>query len=1033
MRRLGGIAQLMAAGIVIGSSVLAALPANATGPQVWWVAPTGTAASPASAGSSCANPSFVGATGAAIQSAIDGATAGDEIKICAGTYSVGATVTLGVDLTMTGVGDTLPILDGGGTSRILDVTTGGTTVTIDALHFRKGRASGGGESGAAIRVHPNATLDVNGSLFVDNHAAEHGGGIALIGSPSNSGSVHVTNSTFYNNSGIDGGGIAVVGNSNNASSVANSTFVRNRASRQGGAVNGSFAAFNATQSTFIDNLAPQGGDTSWVVAVNGSLIAYTPSVTSSNDVCNLNGATPVGNVSTSTSCLDSGQTAVTTSSLNLGFLAPWGGPVPTFSIGSGSSAINGVPGADCSTLDQRGVSRSGANCDAGAFEFVSGAGTLTASSSATIVQGRPITVTPTFTKVGLTEPVVLRVASEIDGPLPSGVTFSSSTGALGGTPASTFSGTSLIVSARDANGNVASARVEIDNCVLSLVNGEYLVATATDLDLFRQSVCGLASNYAQTANITWNATWAPPSVASTPFTGVYDGRGHSISGLQISGGETAFIPWTQNATIQNLSVSVTVTGTYSTAGLIRSADATTIGNVHVSGSVTITGDQGCHGGLVGEAINATTITDSSFDGTVAAPDSSWIGGLVGCAYENSVISGSYSDGSITGKADVGGLIGWMDRSDIGDSYAVGSVTSSDTQVGGLVGWMDGDSNDADVVAISNSYSSMSIQGNTDIGALIGEGNPTAISSSFWEDGLTGVAGLDPIGNLVPTGTQPSIVATSASQMKSFTYFDTADWSIVDGWADASTTAAPWGICDGAARPFLLWEHATDVCNASTPPSTPPSSTPSTPPSSSPSTPPSSTPSTPSTPSSPDTPPNDTNGPSVSAGGSVVYVDGQPVSSNVSWSGGNQLSGSVGVVDFTLNFGGAQGTSNASPTFTPGSQVGMNLDGLQPGSTVTATIFSAPTVLGQFTANMSGVVDASTSIPANIAAGSHRIRLEMVGNDGRAVTVWLGVQVQGTPLQLPVTGSDSPSLALLALVSTLIGAIGVVASRRRHML
>lgn len=126
-------------------------------------------------------------------------------------------------------------------------------------------------------------------------------------------------------------------------------------------------------------------------------------------------------------------------------------------------------------------------------------------------------------------------------------------------------------------------------------------------------------------------------------------------------------------------------------------------------------------------------------------------------------------------------------------------------------------------------------------------------------------------------------------------------------------------------------------------------------------------------------------------------------------------------------------SNGSPTFSPGSQLGLDLDGLQPGSTVTATIFSAPTVLGQFTANSSGVVDASTSIPTNIATGSHRIRLEMVGSDGRAIAIWLGVEVQGTPLQLPATGTDAPNLMVLAVMMSLIGVLGVVASRRRHMM
>jgi len=397
-------------------------------------------------------------------------------------------------------------------------------------------------------MNSNATLDVDDSLFVDNRADEHGGGIALIGSPGNTGSLNVTNSTFYNNSGIDGGGIAVAFNSTR-STITNSTFVRNSASRNGGAISGSFADVLATQSTFIDNLAPAEGDTSWVVSLEQSLIAYTPSVSPSNDVCP-HGSALVDNVSTSASCLASGETPVTLGSLNLGFLAPWGGLVPTFSIGAGSSAIDAVTGANCPTLDQRGISRSGANCDAGAFEFVTGAPSLTASSTATILQGRAITSTPSFTKTGLVEPVVLRVATEIGGALPNGVSFSASTGALSGTPTSTWASPTLIISATDANGAITSALVTIDNCALTSSNGEYLISNAGDLELFRLGVCGLGSDYAQTSNIAWNSPWEGPASATSPYTGTYDGRGHSITGLQIDGGETAFLTHTHDAVIK---------------------------------------------------------------------------------------------------------------------------------------------------------------------------------------------------------------------------------------------------------------------------------------------------------------------------------------------------------------------------------------------------------------------------------------------------------------------------------------------------
>jgi hypothetical protein len=56
----------------------------------------------------------------------------------------------------------------------------------------------------------------------------------------------------------------------------------------------------------------------------------------------------------------------------LGSLGNYGGPTATLPLGSGSAAINQVPGAgaDCPAADQRGVDRpQGGECDIGAFEF----------------------------------------------------------------------------------------------------------------------------------------------------------------------------------------------------------------------------------------------------------------------------------------------------------------------------------------------------------------------------------------------------------------------------------------------------------------------------------------------------------------------------------------------------------------------------------------------------------------------------------------------------------------------------------------
>ena len=1001
-------------------------PAQAVGPHTWWVAPSGTAATPADTGSSCANPSYVGSDHTTIQAAIAGATAGDEIKICEGTYAVSTTLPVDKALTLTGVGSQLPVLDGGGTTRIMDITTGGFGVTINRLHFRNGRAImdqsnndfvGGG---AGIRARTDITLTVNDSLFVNNVADMHGGGIAMFGVGSNSGSVQVDRSTFYKNRALDGGGVlVVVGGA--TSNITNSTFVGNSATRQGGAVNGTFSDVNLKNSTLIDNTSDplQGGNATWVVSHTGNLVAYTSSVTPTGTVCD-NGPPPVNNVSTSGSCLANPGDAVSAASLALGFLAPWGGPVPTFSIGSGSSAIDAVT-SGCPSSDQRGISRSGAPCDAGAFEFVPNAPSLTASSSSiTLAQGRAITAAPTFTNGGLTDPVVFRVVSELDGNVPGGVSFSSSNGLLTGTPASTYRSNSLVISATGANGAVANVRLIVDNCILSQSNGKYVISNRNDLELFRLGVCGLDADYVQTADIAWNAAWEGPASSASPFTGAYDGGGHSITGLQISGGGSAFLSNTNGAVIENLAFEVSVSGAYATAGLIQYAVNTTIDRVEGSGTVSIIGEEGCHGGLVGDAYGST-ITESSFEGTIDAPDSSWNGGLVGCPWSFTVIERSYFEGTVNGVEDVGGLVGWMSEVDIRDSYAIGSVESSGDGIGGLVGWLELDATDVDTVAVSNSYASTTIDGVTTIGALIGEGESISVSNSFWEDGLAGVAGLDPIGVMSDAGTQPVILPTSATSMKSWSFFDTAGWAIVDGWSDPTTSQDVWGICDGEGRPFLLWQYSSDPCVTPQQPSPQPNN-PVTPGPSAPSTPPTTTPTTPTRPAV---------DPQVPAGGFATVVGGRLVESNLTWSGGSRIGGRIGSIDVMLSFGPPVAGTNSPAPLSPGAAFRLVLNGLKPRSTATATIFSTPTSLGEFVVDASGALAADFAIPRNIEAGAHRLRFEMTGANGEAIVFWVGVNVGPSQLQLPATGSEDTDMAVVATWLLVIG-IGMAVSARRRL-
>ncbi len=199
--------------------------------------------------------------------------------------------------------------------------------------------------------------------------------------------------------------------------------------------------------------------------------------------------------------------------------------------------------------------------------------------------------------------------------------------------------------------------------------------------------------------------------ASVPFTGRFDGMGHTISNviIQGSGNGTGFFNVIQNATIQNLHlVNVDVQGENQVGGLagiaraqLNSEDmaknqANLIGNCSVSGKVTAIGkNAGGVGGLVGENCKEydkdTLFTISSaIDKCTAKVDVTGYfkaGGLVG--NNGGVITESSATGSVTGIDSVyaGGFVG-DNSGDIYDSHAEGSVKGA-SHTGGFVGFSDG--------------------------------------------------------------------------------------------------------------------------------------------------------------------------------------------------------------------------------------------------------------------------------------------------------------------------------------------------------
>ncbi len=224
----------------------------------------------------------------------------------------------------------------------------------------------------------------------------------------------------------------------------------------------------------------------------------------------------------------------------------------------------------------------------------------------------------------------------------------------------------------------------------------YLIKTLEDLQAVEDSP---SAHYKLNNDITDPLT-EPIGDASHPFTGGFDGDGHSITiNIASPGGYGGLFSYiAAGASVGNL----TVTGSISNdapgtvyMGALAGYSAGTVTNCTSGAIVSLTGgstsDINYIGGLIG--YNAGTVTDCTSAAVVSSTANGidHIGGLAG--YNTGSVTGCSASGNVasTGDARTGGLVGLTTGGTISDSYATGSVTAanviSNAFVGGLAGYM----------------------------------------------------------------------------------------------------------------------------------------------------------------------------------------------------------------------------------------------------------------------------------------------------------------------------------------------------------
>lgn len=240
----------------------------------------------------------------------------------------------------------------------------------------------------------------------------------------------------------------------------------------------------------------------------------------------------------------------------------------------------------------------------------------------------------------------------------------------------------------------------------------YQIGTAAGLKWFRDKVNNAKTKEETkicavlTANIDLkNEEWTPIGIGNGtenngatidfPYSGTFDGNGHTISGLNVNyrnknGGLFCYV---MNATIKNLTVAGSVTHSsgdgVAYGGIVGCADSSTIENC--TNRCTVTGNWYA-GGIVGWS------TDSD---------------IIGCANFGNISSPFFSGGicgKIGGQNDAAGI-----DATIRDCYNVGMVSGN--YAGGITGQSDSEHID---ILIANCYNVGSLHGSDGTGEIIGD-------------------------------------------------------------------------------------------------------------------------------------------------------------------------------------------------------------------------------------------------------------------------------------------------------------------------
>ena len=168
----------------------------------------------------------------------------------------------------------------------------------------------------------------------------------------------------------------------------------------------------------------------------------------------------------------------------------------------------------------------------------------------------------------------------------------------------------------------------------------------------------------------------------SPYTGIFEGQNHTISGLyfkQENTSEVGFFGYNRGK-ISNVGILDSYFCGFSQVGGVCGYNSSTITNCYNKGVVDGTADGassfrgvcGCNLGILTNCYNTGIVKGQSF-----------VGGVSGS--NNKTITNCYNTGIVSGQSYVGGVNGYNGNGTIINCNATGEVNGTDSYVGGVIG------------------------------------------------------------------------------------------------------------------------------------------------------------------------------------------------------------------------------------------------------------------------------------------------------------------------------------------------------------